>query len=210
MISSVVDEQNRQSRTEQGIGDAEIDRHWPQAVASCKIASEKGGDADGEIAGKLIQADGKTARFGPDEIDLHDDGHRPGKPLIDAEQGVGGDDPAPAGRPHDHERNREPEEPTEDENTLAAPDIGELPGDQVGKRLDDSEADDERHHEGGGRDAELFRTDQRHDRALDADHTADKGIDEYQQRELSPIGTQAEADGAGVKGISHGTPNGGG
>ena len=59
----------------------------------------KRGDADGEIAGELVEADREAPRLRPDEIDLHDHRHRPGEALVDAEQHVGGDDPAPARRP---------------------------------------------------------------------------------------------------------------
>ena len=43
--------------------------------------------------------------------------------------------------------------------------------------------DDERRR----RDAEFLGADQRHDGALDADHAADEGVDQDQQRELGPV-----------------------
>ena len=48
-----------------------------------------------------------------------------------------------------------------------------------------------------GGQAELVLGQQRHDRALDADHAADEGVDEHQQRELLPVVAQAEPDRRG-------------
>ena len=36
--------------------------------------------------------------------------------------------------------------------------------------------------------------DQRHHGALDADHAADEGVDQHQQRKLPPVGLEAECD----------------
>ena len=121
----------------------------------------------GEIACEFIEAHGKAARFGADKVDFHDDRHRPGEALIDAEQRVGGDDPAPARRPDDHEWDRQPDEPAEHEHMLAALDIGKMSGDQIGDGLDDAEADDEGEHGRRRGDLEFLRADQRHDRPFD-------------------------------------------
>ncbi len=48
---------------------------------------------------------------------------------------------------------------------------------------------------GGRGNAELLGTDQWHDRALEADHAADKGIDQHQQGELRPVLPETESDG---------------
>ena len=87
-----------------------------------------------------------------------------------------------------------PEQPAEDEHPLAAPFVGELAGDEVGERLHHAEADDEGDDQRRRGDAEFFRADQRHDGALDADHAADEGVDQHQQRELPPVGFEAERD----------------
>src|SRR5207302_964169 len=78
------------------------------------------------------------------KVHLHDDGHGPGKTLIDTEQCVRGHHPAPGGAPADHERNWKPEEPARDEQVLASIKVGQMPGEEVGEGLHDSEADDER------------------------------------------------------------------
>ena len=60
-----------------------VDRHRAQPVPRGEIAGEEGGDADGEIARELVEPDREAARLRSDEIDLHDDGHRPGEALVD-------------------------------------------------------------------------------------------------------------------------------
>src|ERR1700720_3516605 len=112
-------------KSQNGIADPEVEGLRPQAIAFGKIAGEEGRDADGEISGKLVQAYRKPARLRTDEVDLHDDGHRPGKALVDAQKRIRRDHPLPARSPGDHERNRQPNEPAEDQHMFAAVDIGE-------------------------------------------------------------------------------------
>src|SRR5262249_41707914 len=69
-----------------------------------------------------------------------------------------------------------------------------MPGDEIRHRLDESETDDEGNNEGVGGDAELLGADQRHDGPLQADHAADKGIDDDEQRELLPVLPQPKSD----------------
>jgi len=96
-------------------------------ILSGEVAGQECRHADREIAGELVEADRQAARFRSDEINLHDHRHRPGEPLIDAEQGVGGDHPFPAWRPHEHERDGQTEQPTEHQHALPPPHIGKLP-----------------------------------------------------------------------------------
>jgi hypothetical protein len=63
-------------------------------------------DADSKIAGELVDAHCKTASLRTDEIDLHDHGHRPAEALIDPEQHVGEDDPAPCRGEHQEKGHR--------------------------------------------------------------------------------------------------------
>ena len=65
-----------------------------KVAASAPVANAVGGDA--EVAGRLVQAEREAASGRAGEVDLHHDGHRPGQPLVDAEQHVGGDDEPPA------------------------------------------------------------------------------------------------------------------
>src|SRR5882762_3952469 len=68
-----------------------------------------------------------------------------------------------------------------------------MPGDEVGKGLHDSEADDERDNNCRRSDPEFLGADQRHDRPLEAHHAADEGIQEHEERELLPVLAQSEA-----------------
>ena len=194
MVSGIADEQNREQRAGKRVSDAEINRHGSQSVQGCEIASEERRRPDRDIAGEFIQSDSKTSQFRPDQIDLHDDRHRPGEALIDAKQGVGCDDPFPARRPDEHDGDGQTEQPAEDQHVFAAPGIGKLPGDEIGKRLDDAEARDKRDDERCRSDAELFCSDEWHDRSLDPDHSADKRVDHDKQCELPPIGFEAKRD----------------
>ena len=77
---------------------------------------------------------------------------------------------------------------------LAAIAIGELARDQIGDSLNDPEAHDEGNDNRGRCDLELLRADEGDDRPLHSHHAADKGVDENQQRELSPVLSQAKLD----------------
>jgi hypothetical protein len=60
--------------------------------------------------------------------------------LIDAEQRIGRNDPAPARGPYDHEGNGQPDKPAKDKNAFPAPGIGELAGDEIGQRFDNAKS----------------------------------------------------------------------
>src|SRR5579872_3628790 len=156
MFARVADQQDREQRAHDRIADPEIDRCRSKTILRSEIAGEECSYADGEITGELIETDRKAACLGSDQIDLHNHRHRPGKSLIDAEQGIGGNDPTPAWRPDDHEGHRQSDEPAENEYTLAAPAIGELTGDKIGERFDHAEADDEGCDDCRRGNAELF------------------------------------------------------
>jgi len=56
---------------------------------------------------------------------------------------------------------------------------------------------------------EGLAADQRHQRSFQADHPADEGVDEHQQRELLPVLAQPECDAGprcrcGVRGVNQG------
>src|SRR5579884_4008345 len=54
--------------------------------------------------------------LGADQVDLHDHRGGPGQPLVDAEQDVGEDDPAPPGPEGEEERDRDADEPAGDQD----------------------------------------------------------------------------------------------
>jgi hypothetical protein len=152
------------------------------------------GDGDGAVAGGLVEAHGEAAACGADEVDLHDDGGRPGEPLVDAEQDVGEHHPAPRGRPHQQERDGDADEPAGDQHGLAAVPVREGAGEEVGGGLDDAERGDER--EGGGVlvEPELVGRQQREDGAFLADHAADQRVHADEQHELGEVLPQSQPD----------------
>src|SRR5207237_8070894 len=82
-----------------------------------------------------------------------------------------------------------------DEERLAADPVGEVPGKQVGERFDDAEADKEGKDDGLRDEPEVRLGDERDDGALEPHHRSDEGIDDDEQRELTPVGAEAETDG---------------
>ena len=63
---------------------------------------------------------------------------------------------------------------------------------QIGERLDETEADDEREDHGIGRNPELFFCQKWHNGAFESDHAADEGVDKDQECELLPVLAQSE------------------
>ena len=141
-------EERREPETERGVGEAEEERLGPQPVLGGDEPGRQRGDGDRAVAGGLVQAHRETAPGGADEVDLHDHRRRPGESLVDAEQHVGEDDPAPRRCPHQQQRHRQADQPARDQDRLAADPIGERPGEEVGGRLDRAEGDDERERGG--------------------------------------------------------------
>jgi len=77
------------------------------------------------------------------EIDLHDDGCRPGQALAHAKEGVGYEYPIPTWSPHQEEGDGRCNQPAGDENVLPTETIGELTSGVVGERLCHPEDNDE-------------------------------------------------------------------
>src|SRR5207247_9019498 len=71
----------------------------------------------------------------------------------------------------------------------------ELPGEQVGERFDDAEADQEGKDDSLRDEPEVCLGDEWDDGALEPHHRSDEGIDDDEQRELTPVGAEAEPDG---------------
>ena len=111
-------------------------------TSAASAAGGQGGGGDGEVAGGLVEAHGQAAAGRADEVDLHDDGGGPGQALVDAEQDVGGDDPAPGRCPDQHERDGQADQPAGDQDGFAAVAVGQGAGEEVGDGLGDAERDD--------------------------------------------------------------------
>ena len=67
------------------------------------------------------------------------------------------------------------------------------PAKRLASALTTPKRDDEGEDDGRGGQAELLLGQERHDRALQADHAADEGVDEDQQRELRASSRAARA-----------------
>ena len=160
--------------------------------AGGKRARRERGRGDAEVAGGLVQPERETASARPGEIDLHHDGHRPGEPLVDAEQQVGGDDEPPGRREPDQQRHRQRDQPADHKQSLAADPFREVAGGEVGQRLRGAEGD----HEGEDRRArlkpEVLLADERQHAPLQPDHAADERVQADEERELARVDAQAE------------------
>ena len=200
VAAGLAHEERGQAEAERGVGDAEEERLGAQPVLLGDVAGGEGGEGDGAVAGGFVEAHGEPAAGRADEVDLHDHGGRPGEALVDAEQHVGEHHPAPRRRPHQQQRDRQADEPAGDEHRLAAEAVGEGAGEEVGRRLDDAEGDDERQRGGERGEPELLVGEQRQDGAFLADHPADEGVDGDEQGELGEVLPQPEPQTGAVGG----------
>ena len=106
----------------------------------------KRGCCDAEIAGRLVQSECEAPPRRPGKVDLHDDRHRPGQPLVRAEEDVRCNDHPPAGSECQHGRDREREQPAENEQALPPDAVGERACTQVRERFGYAEGDDKGEH----------------------------------------------------------------
>jgi hypothetical protein len=179
----VANEQQREQKRRPGDRDAGDGEHVARRELRRGQAAQPGRERDAAVAGRLVQPEREAAAPGADEVDLHHHGHRPGEALVDAEQDVGGDDPAPARGERDQERHRQRHGPAGDQQPPPPDPLGQRPGAEVGQRLDQPEGDDEGEDGGAGGEVELLAADQRQRRALQPDHRADEGVDRRSVRE---------------------------
>ncbi len=167
------------------------------------VAGGERGDGDGAVAGGFVEAHRESAPGGADEVDLHDHRRRPGEALVDAEQDVGEDHPSPSRRPDQQQRDREGDDPPGDQHRLAAVAVGQGAGEEVRRRLDGAEGDDERERRGERGEPELLLGEQREHGAFLADHPADERVDADEQRELAEVLLEAEPQRCVGRGGAH-------
>ena len=67
-----------------------------------------------------------------------------------------------------------------------------MPGGEVGCCFDETEGDEERESRRRGSNREVAPGEQRQHGAFGADHGTDERIDDDEQRELAPVGGEAE------------------
>jgi hypothetical protein len=189
---------HEQHRHQQG-GDrdrrAGDDEYIARGERSGQPAAESSRERDAAITGGLVEAEREATAIGSDEVDLHDHGHGPREPLIDTQQRVGSDDPAPARRDRDHEWDRQRERPAGDQQPPAPGPRGSGSREEIRQRLGDAEGDDEREHCRARAQAEVLLPDERQRRALEPDHRSHERVDGDQQRELGGVLAQPELDG---------------
>jgi hypothetical protein len=75
---------------------------------------------------------------------------------------------------------------------LAANAVTQSTREEIGQRFDDTEAHNEGEDGCGGSQAEYALAEERHNTALKAYHATDKDVDNDQECELLPVGTQAK------------------
>ena len=99
-------------------------------------------------------------------------------------------------RPHQGEWHRRRHKPARDQHMLAAKPIRHSAGSVVGQRLRDAEHDDERQDCAARRELKLALREHGQDASLEADHGADEGIHDNEQRELKRVRAKAQANGS--------------
>ena len=176
VAAGLAHEQGRQAEAQRGEGDAEVEGFGSEAGVVGDVAGGQRGEGEGPVAGRFVEAHGEPAALGADEVDLHDDGGGPREALVDAEQDVGGDDPAPARRPDQQQRHRDADDPAGDEHRLAPVAVRQGAGEEVRDRLHRAERGDEGEPGGERGDPELALGEQRQDDAFLADHPADQRV----------------------------------
>jgi len=153
---------------------------YEQAQAGIEIASQVTGNQSGErdstVTRKLVEAGGNAALLGSHYVEFAGHRHRPGKPLIYAQQHIGCDDPVPRGRIKKNEGNWQRNEPTPDQDLAAADFFRHAPRDEIHRTFYEAETNDEGHQqsEGAGRHTEFGFRQRRHNGALHADRQADE------------------------------------
>ena len=197
MPARVADEEYRQEEPGYGEDNTQVDRLWSQRVGRRQVAGGERRQRNCDVTGELVEAHGQPAPRRPDQVDLHDHRGRPAQTLVDAQQHVWHDDPAPGRRKYDQQRHGQPDHPPSYQDLLAADSIAHPPGEQVRQRLRHTKGDDER-KDGRARGQEkVMFGEQRQHSPLNANHAADEGVDDHQQRELLPVRAQAQAEAVG-------------
>ena len=78
-------EQNGDSEADNGDDNPKIEGLWAQRAMRGDVARDPRHHPHGEIARELVQPQGEAPALRSNQIDLHDDGHRPRHRLVRAE-----------------------------------------------------------------------------------------------------------------------------
>lgn len=196
VVAGFPDEHGREDQREDRVAESEQERRGAQSVLFGEHPGQERGDRDCSVACGLVQSHGQSALTGADQVDLHHHCGRPGQALVDAEQNVGEDDPAPGRCPDDQQRHGKGEQPSGDEDGFAAEPIGERASEVVGSRLGDAERCDVGEYERVPGQVEGAFGQQGQDRLLLAHHPADQRVHGYEQDELRRVLAQPQTDRA--------------
>jgi hypothetical protein len=185
-------EEHREGETQCGHDRrADPDRR-PRGDGGGRDSGREGGDGDSQVSGGLVQAERETSPDGADEIDLHDDGHRPGEALSGTEEEIGGDDRLPRRSERDQRSNGEHEHPPGDEDTLSPPSFGERAGEKIRESLRGAEGRDEREDPCPRGESVFLLGDERQDAAFEPRERAHQRRDPDEQRELTGVRPQPD------------------
>ena len=188
----VAHQRGAQQQAERDVSHAEIERLGPQPEARGDVAGGERRAGHGNVPGELVQPHGQAAPLRADQVDLHDHGGRPSKPLAHAEEEVGHEHPFPARCPHEEEGHRNGEQPSADQHRFTADPVGVAAREIIGERLGEAEYDDEGEDRGACGQLKLGLRDLWEDRPFEPDHGADEGIDHHQQGELRQVLAQTQ------------------
>ncbi len=194
-----------QAQAQRDVGGAEQERPGAQSVVGGDVAGGQRGPGDAEVAGSFVQAHGQTAPGRADEVHLHDHGGGPRQALADAEDHVGGDDPAPGGSEDQQQRHGDGDQPAGNQHGFAAVAVREGAREVVGAGLGEAEGQ----YVGQGRRIEVQVEDlsrqQRQDGAFLPEGASNKRVDGDQEHELGDVLPEAQSNG----GPGAGFPGGG-
>jgi hypothetical protein len=195
VVMGFADRQDGQSQADGDERGAEQERPGAQPVGCGDVAGGQGGDCDAEVAGGFVQAHGQAAAFWADEVHFHHHGGGPGQALADAQDDVGGDDPAPVRGEDQQQRDGQGDEPAGDQDGFAAVAVREGPGEVVGRGLGQTERQDVGQRGGVLVQVEDLPGEQRQHGAFLAERSADQGVHGHQEQKLGQVLAQAQRDG---------------
>src|SRR5262245_55092736 len=100
VVGGIADEKRERQSTKCD-DESEKSCSFAKSVVRRDNTAEESGHSQGEISGEFVEPHGKPTSRRANEIDLHDDGHRPREALVDPEECIRRDDQPPRSRGED-------------------------------------------------------------------------------------------------------------
>src|SRR5262245_3759298 len=97
VVRGVTDEKRKRQSAECD-DESEKSCSLTKPIVGCDHAAQKSGHPQGEIPREFVEPHGEPTPRWADEIDLHDDGHRPRETLVDPQECIRCDDQPPRSR----------------------------------------------------------------------------------------------------------------